>query len=108
MIECVRFKSYEKGCLQGFATLYVVKWGLEIHGCALNMKNGGRWVSFPSKEYTENGEKKFIPIMHFRDKAHKDKFSEMAVKAIEEFCAKEKEAEEFEQPASTIEEDLGF
>ena len=110
MIECVRFKSFEKGCLQGFATLYIDKWGVEIHNCTLNMKNGGRWVSFPAKEHVENGEKKFIPVLHFRDKSHKEKFSEMAVKAIEKFCAAQKETEnkDFAEEAQRLDNDEVF
>lgn len=97
MIECRKFKSFEKGCLQGFATLFIEKWGVEIHGCTLNMKNGRRWVSLPSKEYEDGGVKKYIPVMHFKDKGLSERFSELAKKAIEDFCAKSPEKTEAPQ-----------
>ena len=52
MIECIKYTEYAKqGCLQGFADLYVKKWGLEIKGCSIYMKENQRWINFPSKEF---------------------------------------------------------
>jgi hypothetical protein len=95
MIECTGFKSYEKGCLQGFASLYIHEWDLEVHGVTLNMKNGKRWINFPSREYKEGEETKYIPVVRFRDKGRMGKFSEAAKKAIEDFCAKQSKAEPY-------------
>ena len=86
MIECTRFVTLQKGSLQGFADLYVPKWGIEIKGCSLFMKNGKRWVSMPSREYEVDGEKKYAPIVAFRNKAHMDAFSEQAKDAIDNYC----------------------
>lgn len=73
--------------LQGFADFYVPKWGIEIIGCGLYMKEGRRWINFPSKEFTNpQGEKKFMPHIKFREKSHKDAFCEMAKKAIAKWC----------------------
>lgn len=86
-IECKRFKSFEKGCLQGFADLYCSNWGVEILGCTLYMKNGKRWVNLPGKTFEdENGEKKSAPFMRFPDKSRYFEFSKGAVDAIDEFC----------------------
>lgn len=88
MIECTRFKSYQKGHLQGFADLYIPKWGVEINGCSLYVKDGRRWLNLPAKEYeNEQGEKKFAPFLRFKQKEHYGKFMEMAKKAVEEYCA---------------------
>lgn len=98
MIECTSFRSYEKGCLQGFANLFIPKWGVEIYGATLNMKDGKRWVNLPSKEFDENGTKKYIPIMKFRDRGLSEKFSELAKKAIEDYCAKNPQPELIANP----------
>lgn len=87
MIECTNYKSFQKGYLQGFADLYVEKFGLEFFGVPLYMKDGKRWINFPSKEYkNEQGEKKFMPYYRFRDKAHYTAFCEQAKDAIDKWC----------------------
>jgi len=88
MIVCTKFKSYEKGCLRGFADLkFTSLGGLIVHGCTLNMKDGKRWINFPSKEIQENGEKKYLPILRFEERGMSEKFSEAAKKAIDAFCS---------------------
>ena len=87
MIECTKFKSHESGCLQGFADFYVEKWGLEINGCSLYMKDGKRWINFPSKEFTnQEGEKAYAPLVKFRERDQMDKFSDSAKVAIDKYC----------------------
>lgn len=91
MIECTKFTSVSKGALVGFADLYFPKWGLEIHGCSLLMKDGKRWVNFPQKEYKNpQGETKYLSIVRFRDKAHMEAFSKAAKDAIEKHCGEMK------------------
>ena len=93
-VECLKFRSYSKGHLQGFADLYVPKMGLEIYGCALYMKNGHRWINFPTKEYkNEAGEEKWVEVVRFRDKEHKRAFGEVAVSAIDQWCAENNKSE---------------
>ena len=87
MVECIRFNSVVKGHLQGFADLYVEKWGLEIRGCSMYMKDGKRWINFPAKEFTTpEGEKAYAPHVKFRDKDNMSKFTEAAKKAIDDWC----------------------
>lgn len=87
MIECTKFKSHVKGHLQGFADFYISKWGVEINGCALYKKEGRRWVNFPTREYeNEEGEKKFMPLIRFRNKEHQTAFTKKAKEAIDEWC----------------------
>lgn len=94
-IKCIKFKSYQKGCLLGFATLYVENIKMEIRGCTLNQKDGKRWVSMPSTPYQKDGETKYQSINYFPEKGDSEQFSEAAKRAIEAFCAEEskKEAE---------------
>jgi len=89
-IECVRFRSHEKGFLMGFATLFVEKWGIEIDGFTMWQKEGKRWINMPSNEYTdkETGEKKYKSVFHFKNKEHFTMFLEAARVAIDEYIAK--------------------
>lgn len=87
-IECLKFQSVNKGSFLGYADLYIPKTGLEIYGCQLFQKDGKRWINMPAREYTnDQGEKKFAPYIRYREPAHKDLFTEFALKAIEKKCA---------------------
>lgn len=82
MIICTRFKSLKKGCLLGFGSLYIEKWGIEIHNCSLNEKGANRWVSLPSQVYEKDGEKKYSPYITFQNKDHYKKFQELILEAF--------------------------
>ena len=85
-IECLKFTPFSKGVVLGFFDIYVEKWGIEIHGCSICEKNGGKWINFPSKEFEdEKGEKKWKQLMRFRDVEHKGKFNSLVVKEVERF-----------------------
>jgi len=85
-IECIDYREHISGALQGFATIWVPKMGLEIQGISLFSKEGRRWVSMPSKEYTnKEGEKKYSPIVSFRDKKHHSLFGEACLEAIDKW-----------------------
>lgn len=87
-VECMNYKPVNKGSLLGFADLFVPKMGLEIYGCTLHQKDGRRWVNFPSREFTnDQGEKKYMSIVRFREKTHMNAFTELAKQAIETKCA---------------------
>lgn len=88
MIECIKYKAINKGSFLGFADIYIPKTGQEIYGCKLYQKDGRRWVSLPSNEFiNEQGEKKYAPMMKYRDPEHQKLFLEACVKAIEAKCA---------------------
>ena len=87
MIECIRFKSHEKGFVQGFADLYIEKWGIEVHGFTLMMKDGKRWLNSPGKEYTtKEGVKKFKSFIYFKDRDRWELFTTESKKAIDKWC----------------------
>jgi len=86
MIECTNYRAHTAGALQGFADFYVPKWGLEIKGCSVFMKDGRSWINLPSKEYTKaTGEKGFQPLVTFREKAHMDSFTKHAKEGIDKW-----------------------
>lgn len=97
MITCERYKSVNKGVLLGFADIYVEKWGLEIKGCSLCMKDGRRWVNLPSRKYIdEEQQEKFAPIIRFKERKLQDAFSDQIKKAIDDWCRKEENPPEGE------------
>jgi hypothetical protein len=98
-IECVNYKEYKSGALQGFALIYVDKWDLEIKGCKVFSKSGARWFSLPSKEFTnEAGETKFEPLIRFRNKETAKQFGIAALQAIDKWCAENNQHPESDQP----------
>jgi len=82
MVECTKFKSYEKGTLIGFADLYVDKWGVDLLGCSVHRKGDSTWVNLPQKLWEDSGEAKWFPIAKFRDKEIGNAFSKKAIEAI--------------------------
>lgn len=103
MIECTRFKAFQKGYLQGFADISIPKWGVEIQGLSLYMKDGRRWVNLPGNEYTnKEGEKKYAPFLRFTEKDHYIAFVEAAKAAIDKWCSENQQPEpEPAQPVSS-------
>lgn len=89
-MKVTKFKTVQRGCLQGvFSVLIKTDFGmLFINELKLFMKNGSRWVSFPDRVYEKDGETKYFPYAGFLNKESFDIFQEQAVKAIDEFCAK--------------------
>lgn len=90
MIECIKFTPFKKGNIEGFADLFIGKWGVVVHGCPLFSREGKRWVSFPGKEYQKGGETHYSPVLTFPSTTHQQAFTLVAKKAIAEFRLKEK------------------
>jgi hypothetical protein len=95
-IECIGFRSHESGSLRGFANFRIPKMGIEIFGCGVFMNHGNRFLSLPSREYTdkESGEKKYMSILRFIDKNHHEGFCKAALHAMDEWCAKNAQQQE--------------
>jgi hypothetical protein len=51
------------------------------------MKNGRRWVNFPSEEYfNKAGEKKYRYLMRFEKPSYQESFNGAAKVAIDKWC----------------------
>jgi hypothetical protein len=96
---CTKYKSYKSGSLQGYFDITFVDTGLQIFGCSLFMKNGKRWVSFPSKEYiNSSGETKYQPYVKYNTLDIQSIFQNAALKAIDQFCKEQENAKnDFEE-----------
>lgn len=108
MIEVLKFRSHTKGALLGFADIFIDKTGMEIYGCTMYQKDGRRWVNLPQKEYEENGEKKYAPVVRFRNKAHQTAFQDQALDAIDEWCAQNAASVQEEEPPEAFQEEEGI
>ncbi len=92
-IECIGFKSVEKGNMLGVANLFLTNVGMEIYGCTLHQKDGRRWVNLPVKEFKdkETGETKYFQFIKFPDSRFHNAFVKGAKEAIDEWCNKNAE-----------------
>ena len=89
-IECINFKSFDKGGLLGFANLFVVSWGLEVYNVSVyrNSQTGHRFITFPSREGKDKeGNAKWFEQIRFRNKDHQIAFQKIALESIDEWCA---------------------
>jgi len=88
-MRVVNFRQYEKGTLQGFFELQLDS-GLSVRGMTCHVKNGKRWVAFPSKPYEdEDGEVKYQNILYIPDDSRWKKFQALALRALDEVLNKE-------------------
>lgn len=77
-IEIVNYTEHASGCLQGFADIKIVDFGLTIQGCKLFKKEDSFWIGLPDKEYTDReGNKKYQKFLIFSKEVDKD-FKESA------------------------------
>lgn len=87
-VECIKFRPFASGSLQGFADLFLPRVGVEIYGCTIHMKDGKRWVNLPSKEYKDKdtGETKYSSVVRFPNKDHYTQFQQLAKDAVDKWC----------------------
>ncbi len=102
MIECINFREHISGTLLGFANLFVPKWGLEIYGCSLHKKGDRRWLNLPSREYQEEGEKKYASTMRLREKDHYEFFCRQAKEAVDTWINENEKKKAMEQEGSQM------
>jgi hypothetical protein len=97
-VVCTAFRPFERGTLKGFADLWLHAARLNIQGCAVHEKNGKRWVQPPAKpkldqkrelDKDKTGRIQYCPVMEFDSREVADRFSEAALKAIDEFTFKQ-------------------
>lgn len=85
MITCIYFKEFDKGTLKGFANFSLKKMGMEFFGFTFHEKDGKQWIKFPSKEYEQEGTKKYAPYFRFIEKNHYNEFQRQALEAIKNY-----------------------
>jgi DNA-binding cell septation regulator SpoVG len=61
-VSALNFKAFERGSMKGFFDLRYH--GLTVKGCRLMQGNGGLWIALPQKEVEQDGERKWVDLMH--------------------------------------------
>lgn len=85
-VKITRFKRFDKPPLYGFVDIEIPEWNMFINGCKVFNKNGGQWISLPSKEYeNDQGDKKWAPLIGFHDEAVYKRFKQCLDAAWHEF-----------------------
>ena len=91
MIECVSWRSVERGSLLGFAKIKIAQWKLTIDDVAVHQSNGKRWAALPARPQLDasrqvvrgdDGKPKYVKTMFFDDRATADRFSAAVVEAV--------------------------
>ena len=60
--------------------------GLVFRGVMLHQREESRWINFPSREWTNNqGERQFVRIIEFADRAASDKFRDQVLLALDRY-----------------------
>lgn len=84
MIEIQNYKPVNKGVVIATFNAKIQKWGdFIIRDLTLFEKNGSRWVSMPSKQYTNQaGEKKYFSYCLFENPDVAKKFNEKILEEV--------------------------
>ena len=83
-MEILKFSKMDKGTLKGYFNLCVTRWNnFIINDMRLFEKGNQRWVNLPSRQYEENGEKKYFPINSFKDQKDYEEFKAEVLKALD-------------------------
>ncbi len=86
MITIVKYNPSKNpsGVLQGTFSINVEKFGnLEIRNMSYFQKGSQKWITFPSKDYEKDGQKKYFPFLHFKEAKTMDAFSKKVLEALE-------------------------
>jgi len=65
------FKKINKGNLIAKLEIEFENWGLTIRDCMILKGKNGLWVSFPSRQYEAEGQKKYFNLIIFDKEKHK-------------------------------------
>jgi hypothetical protein len=84
------FKPYKSNTLQGFFTVCLTDYGLEIPGFSLHHKGDSKWVELPSKPPTNGtNSDKWTKVLCFYDTRKEKQFKKLVMQKLEELLAEE-------------------
>ncbi len=84
-IRIVSYKPIGKGTLKAFLKVEIVKWALQINGVMFHKTDKTQWIQLPMKEYTSGNEKKYAPMLEFRDESVFNRFQAAVLNALSEY-----------------------
>ena len=90
-MEILSYKAINKVTLQGVIALKIkTEFGeLIIYDIFIFMKDGQKWLSFPSKSYEKDNEKKYFQYNRFENRENSDAFQKDVLKHLDDFIEKQ-------------------
>ena len=86
MIEVQNINPINKGSLLASCDVHIVPWKLTLHDVKIFEKGANRWITMPSKEFTnEAGEKKYVELISFDSEGVKNRFRSQIMGAVDKF-----------------------
>ena len=106
-IQILNVKRFDKGALVGLFDIYMPTNGFEVFGLGWFRKGDAEWVNLPTKEYTDKeGQKKYAPIIRFREKSHHEEFVRQALQALKAYEVPKERQVAQEKQMNFVEEEI--
>lgn len=88
MLEVENIRAINKGNLLATCDVHIKPWRTTLHDIKIFQKGNSRWISLPSKEYTNDaGEKKYTELVTFDNDGIKERFRDQIMRAVEAYIA---------------------
>lgn len=76
-------KRYSKNTLIAFIDFTLIETGLSIKGAFIHEKEGSRWLSMPSKSYSDTAGTHWAPIIEFASKEARARINDAVLTAFD-------------------------
>ena len=76
-------KRYSKNTLIAFVDFTLLEAGLSIKGASIHEKEGSRWVSMPSRSYSDAQGTHWTPILEFANKEARSRINDAVLAAFD-------------------------
>lgn len=80
-------KLYQKKTLVGFLDFTLLDTGLSVKGAGVHEREGQRWLSLPSRSYSNAEGTQWVPVIEFASKEAKDRITSAVLAAFDAFSA---------------------
>lgn len=108
MIYIISYKEINKGAIKGTFTVQLPKWGdMIIEEMTLFEKSGRQWVSYPSRSFEMNGEKKYKHFIRFPDKKVDQQIKDKILESLTDWLKNNPQSGSF-KTNDLLPEDLPF
>jgi hypothetical protein len=88
MIEVQNINAVNKNSLLATCDVHIIPWKLTLTEVKIFEKGANRWISMPSREYTNDlGEKKYIELITFDNDGVKTRFRNQVMGAVDKFLS---------------------
>ncbi len=102
MLEIQNINAINKGTLLATCDVHIIPWKITLHDIKVFEKGSNRWISMPSKEFTNDlGEKKYTEQISFDNEGIKNRFRNQIMGAIDKYLAENPDM----KPEDVINED---